>query len=1115
MAVFRDESGVRGRAVRGASVLGAAFAVAALGAFLVSIFPAPWSRTAHRPEPAPTGKLPPGHPLENKARERAYRKEEARLRNLLSRAQEAQRRRKPADAREPVLAGFAVNWDPQSLASLQAHADQLTHAMPEWIRLGPGGSFLVEEDARVTQASARLELTPTVSNYGDGGFDRRLVKPLLATAAARKDAASRLAHLCEERGFAGVNLDFEELDPQTWAQFADFVDATWAQLHPRGFLLSVDVPAEVKGVPVERLAAATDFLVVMAYDQHASSDNPGPIAAPAYVAESVAAYLRRAPAEKIVAALGAYGYDWPLDSDGDTARPAEELAFAQALALARENEVPIEWDEESKSSFFEYDDDARHEKHQVRFLDAPAMAAELEALAPLHLRGVAIWRLGAEDPKVFDLFAHEPLPRRFDEEQARKRLDGVIAAHDPDDVAQVGEGEVFSLKARPQSGQRAVVWDAQGHVARVDYQQYPSGWILERSGGHPGRKVLLTFDDGPDPKWTPRVLDLLRDRGAKAAFFVIGENAQAWPELVRREFGEGHAVGNHSFTHPDLSRVSPLRMEVELNVTERLLEWILGRQPRLFRPPYHSDEALDEALNAQVIARASGMGFLTLGQDIDPEDFASHDPQGIAQRALAHADRGSVILLHDGGGDRSATLAALPVILDGLAQKGIGLATPEEMTGLSRDQLMPAAPRAPAAALLTGADGVVFGLLGGLARVLGPLFAFAIALLGLRAVLLAILAPLQARKRRRAGQGQVPPGLAVSVVVPAYNEQDVIARTVQSLLEQEPPVLEVICVDDGSKDRTLQVLHETFDGNPRVRIFAKPNGGKASALNLGFGEAMGEVVVALDSDTIFTRATVARLTAPFADPRVGAVAGNAKVGNRVNRLTRWQALEYVTAQNLERRAWDLVGAVPVVPGAVGAWRRQAVLAEGGFHEDTLAEDTDLTLRLIANGFRVVYAEHALAYTEAPEKVASLLRQRFRWTYGVLQACWKHKSRLFHRGGGVLGWAILPTFAVYQFLVPFVAPVVDLLLLISLVRGQALATAGYYLLFFALDLLLSAVAVLLEGEDLALLKGLFVQRIAYRQLLWLALVKSLWNALAGFAVGWGKLQRTGTVQVGRR
>src|SRR5256885_7266293 len=238
-------------------------------------------------------------------------------------------------------------------------------------------------------------------------------------------------------------------------------------------------------------------------------------------------------------------------------------------------------------------------------------------------------------------------------------------------------------------------------------------------------------------------------RSVHAAFFLIGENAQARPDLVRREFAEGHLVGNHTFTHPDLSRVSPLRFEVELKVTEKLLEWITGRQPKLFRPPYHSDETLDEPANAQIIARASALGYLTLGQNIDPEDFAQTDPQQIASKVLLQAKNGSVILLHDGGGNRAATLAALPLILDGLARQGLRVVSPEEVTGLSREALLPPAPRAPISALVEGADMVVFGALSALARLLGPAFAFAIALLALRACLLAVLAPLQARRARR------------------------------------------------------------------------------------------------------------------------------------------------------------------------------------------------------------------------------------------------------------------------------------------------------------------------------------------------------------------------------
>src|SRR6266852_1702156 len=757
MSVFRDESGRRGAAVRLASVMAGVAALAAAGTFLVSVFPAPWTRRGEvLPEPAPrakAGALPPGHPLEGRAREAAYHREEGRLRSLLQQAQAAQSKRRAASSAAPVLAGCVVYGDPASLRSLQQHADQLTHVMPEWIRLQPGGDFAVEEDARVLQAAQRLEVVPTVSNYGPGGFSAQLAQAVLATDALRQDAARKLARICEERGYAGVNVDLEDLGAQGFQKLALFVEALWGEMHPRGFLVTVDVPADPKEVPVERLAASSDFLVLMAYDEHSADDNPGPIATPESVARSAGEYLRRAPAEKLVLAIGAYGYDWPLDADGDTARPAEELSYAQALVLARENEVPIEWDAQARGPFFEYDDDEAREKHAVRFLDAPAEAAQLEAVAALHLRGTALWRLGAEDPKLFELFTRPPAPRAFDPGGARQRLDGLIA-NDPDDVETEGSGELISLKAAPQPGRREVTWSAAGGVERAAYLQYPSGWILERKGGKPRGRVTLTFDDGPDPAWTPRILDVLAQRGVHAAFFVVGGNAQSHPELVRREFAEGHTVGNHTFTHPDLARVSPLRMEVELNVTEKLLEWITGRHPRLFRPPYHSDQSLDEAPNAQVIARASAMGYLTLGHDIDPEDFSLRDPQEIARRVLAKARDGSVILLHDGGGNRQATLDALPLILDGLSQQGIQVVGPEDAVGLPRDQLLPAAPRAAIPSLISGADTLVFGVLGGIARLLGPAFGFALALLGLRAVILAVCAPVQARPVRRDGVGR-------------------------------------------------------------------------------------------------------------------------------------------------------------------------------------------------------------------------------------------------------------------------------------------------------------------------------------------------------------------------
>ncbi len=1116
MTVFRDETGRRARAIKLATALGAVVAIASLAAFVVSMIPREHAIAAQEPAPAGRSSAPaPGTQTEQKAREALFKKESARLAGLLEQAKAAQKKRLTVSAPQPVLAGFVVNWDPSSLKSLQAHEEQLTHAMPEWIRAHADGTFSVNEDPRIRDAAVHLELVPTVSNADDSGFSRALALPLFSSDEARKASARKLAELCEEHGYAGINLDLEELEPQDQRDFSLFVDALWAELHPRGFLVTVDVPPDPKGMFAAHLAAASDFLVLMAYDEHASTDNPGPIATPRTVAASAAAWLALVPAEKLVVALGAYGYDWPLDADGDTAREGEELGYAQALALARENEVPIDWDATTKSSSFSYDDDETHEKHAVHFLDAPASLAQLQALEQFQLRGAAVWRLGAEDPKLFDLFSHAPAPRAFDPAHVSEHLDGVIA-NDPSDVQLAGEGELITIKGAPQPGRRTVTFAADGTLAKVEYNQYPSGWILERRGGHPAGKVALTFDDGPDDAWTPPILDILSARKLHAAFFLIGENAQAHPALVRREIADGHLIGNHTFMHPEMSLVSPLRFDLELNATERLLEWLSGVHPRLMRPPYYSDGSLDEPAQAEVIARAAAANYLVLGLDIDPEDFSQRDPQEIAKRVLAQAKDGSVILLHDGGGDRRATVAALPLILDGLAKQGIRVVDPSELTGMTRAELLPPAPHAATDQIVAAGDSIVFIVLSSIASLLGTAFAIAIGLLALRGVVLAIAAPLQAGRARRAPALREGPGpITVSVVVPGYNEEKVICRTVDSLLAQEPPVLEVVCVDDGSTDRTLAVLRERFEGNPRVRVLTKPNGGKASALNLGFREARGEIVVALDSDTLFAPDTCAHLAAPFANPVTGpgiaAVAGNAKVGNRVNRLTRWQALEYVTAQNLERRAWDLCGAVPVVPGAVGAWRRQAVLDAQGFHEDTLAEDTDLTLRLIAAGHRIVYADRALAYTEAPETARALLKQRYRWTYGVLQACWKYKHRLFRPSGGVLGWLILPTFAIYQFLVPLIAPVVDLLLVVSLVRGRQSEVVAYYLLFFALDLLLSTAAVLLEGEDLRLLIGLFIQRIVYRQLLWVALAKSIWSALSGFTVGWGKLARTGSVE----
>jgi len=372
---------------------------------------------------------------------------------------------------------------------------------------------------------------------------------------------------------------------------------------------------------------------------------------------------------------------------------------------------------------------------------------------------------------------------------------------------------------------------------------------------------------------------------------------------------------------------------------------------------------------------------------------------------------------------------------------------------------------------------------------------------------------------------------SVSAVVPAYNEETVVVRTVESLLAQGYAGLEVIVVDDGSSDRTAQVTAAAFRGNPAVNLVVKPNGGKASALNEGVARARGEIVVAVDADTLLAPGAIAALVAPLADARVGAVAGNAKVGNRVNLLTRWQAVEYVTSQNLDRRAFALLNCITVVPGAVGAWRRELVLAAGGFSEQTMAEDQDLTLALLRDGWRIAYADQAIAYTEAPDTLRGLSRQRFRWSFGTLQCAWKHRGALFRRGpsGSALGFVALPNVWVFQLVFPFLAPIADLLFAWSLVtvylnrvqHGAEYAMQSlqqvvvYYLAFLAVDWLAAIVALLLEpGEERGLAWLVLLQRFVYRQILYGAVVKAVLAAAQGRARGWGKLVRKGTVELPR-
>jgi cellulose synthase/poly-beta-1,6-N-acetylglucosamine synthase-like glycosyltransferase/peptidoglycan/xylan/chitin deacetylase (PgdA/CDA1 family) len=645
-----------------------------------------------------------------------------------------------------------------------------------------------------------------------------------------------------------------------------------------------------------------------------------------------------------------------------------------------------------------------------------------------------------------------------------------------------------------------------------------------RTGAHP-REVALTFDDGPDETWTPRILDELERLHAPATFFVIGEDALVHPELLRRIAADGDEIGNHSYTHPNMAELPPLGARLEINATQRLIEAYTGRSTRLFRAPYFGDAeptTADELLPALI---AQQHGYTIVGLHVDAEDWQRPGVPAIVANVMRSVTRATplrsenVILLHDGGGNRAQTVAALPRIVHDLRAAGFTIVPLSKLIGVSDEELM---PRVSGRDLLSvRVDVSIFLLVAAIDYAIRFLFFVAIALGIARAVILTALAVANRHK----APPEDPATPSVTVIVPAYNEERVIVASVARVLASDYPRFEVIVADDGSKDRTSELVSRHFGKDPRVILLTMPNGGKASAINRALAHATGEVIIALDADTQFLPDAIAKLVRWFADPKLGAVAGNARVGNRINIVTKWQAIEYVTAQNVERRALDRLGAITVVPGAIGAWRRAALDEVGGYPEDTLAEDQDLTIAIQRRGWRVTYDIHAIALTEAPETFRALARQRFRWSFGTLQCLWKHRAAL--RSGRPVGLARIgmPQAWLFQILFSALSPLIDLALILSFIetilrvqqhgwaqtQSDVLRMLTYWLVFVLVDVIAGWIAYRMDPARRRFpALRLVAQRFIYRQLMYGIVIRAISAALRGRLVGWGKLERSGSV-----
>jgi peptidoglycan-N-acetylglucosamine deacetylase len=764
----------------------------------------------------------------------------------------------------------------------------------------------------------------------------------------------------------------------------------------------------------------------------------------------------------------------------------------------------------------------------VWLLDGVTAYNQIRAALGVQPAGIAVWQLGMDDPGVWASAGRHRLP----DERARAALAVPRAGYDA--FARV-DGAVIS-SAPGTLGSRTLVHNPRLGLITGELMQTPpvQAKIAIWNSQDP-KFVALTFDDGPDKRFTPEILDILAEKDVKATFYLIGRSMAAHPEIVRRIYAEGHDIGNHSYSHADMIPMSRQRVALELNGVQRLLESQLNINTILFRAPFAAPRYGEYAQSPQLTEIVSDLGYVIGGLNVDPKDFlltrtADQIRRSVVDQVMS-GGQSNTVLLHDSGANRRPTVEALGPLIDDLKGQGYRFVTTHELIGRSREEVMPirihTSVWAQSTAEIRRGYVVVLNRLNSAM----PTIAFWATVLGIGRVLLIMLAALVQRRREMARMGLHWSPSSVAILVPGFNEEKVICKTVRSLLDSTiSGQIEIIVIDDGSSDRTSEIVQDTFADDPRIKVFKKANGGKAAALNFGLARTDAEIIVAIDADTMLEPDAIELLVRHFNEARLGAVAGNAVVGNQINMMTRLQALEYVTSQNLDRRAFELFNAIPVVPGAIGAWRRLALLEVGGYTHDTLAEDADVTIALERHGWKVIYEPRARALTEAPETLNAFLKQRFRWMFGTLQVAFKN---LRSPRGMPLGVALItiPNVCVFQFVFTLLAPIMDFLLLASLgtyLYGLAETggvhhlhslglLASYWLLFQFIDGLVAIVAVRLDGDNAnwALVPWVLVQRFTYRQLLYWTAVRTLLAAIKGQFVGWGKLLRTGAVALPKR
>jgi cellulose synthase/poly-beta-1,6-N-acetylglucosamine synthase-like glycosyltransferase/peptidoglycan/xylan/chitin deacetylase (PgdA/CDA1 family)/spore germination protein YaaH len=1096
-SVFADPKGIRRRALQVLAVGGGLSLIFAIGFFISGLLIGPqlqlpsMVRDFHaRFKALPPAKIPLRDAKDNWKRIPAPSK---------SLAGTTSKQKK-----EGIVLGYVSPWDPASLLSLERHADQLTHVAADWFSL-TGVEGALKEDpsdkARLLCLRKGLGFLPILRNLDGDAWQPEAVEEMAHEPEAERGAFLEKLISRLPPGSAGLLLELSQLDPTYKDEYSRLIKDLGDHLHAAGKELWFAVPtgADFDAFDLNSITDSADRVVATLYDENSERDDPGPLASSDWFQGWLKTMMVYGEPSQWVIGLGAYANDWRKDN-----KTVEQVGFTDAMARASFARIDPQRgvDFEDGSPDFNYlSGPDQSEEHELWFLDAVTFFNQRRLIAPFHPGGIGLYRLGQEDPAVWDVLRmnpEKPLDPQAITMLSHLTLDELIASS--------GTGDFISVGEDSHAGDRHIEVHPDGEVVE-QYTKLPMPESISRQGDPGPHKVALTFDDGPDPKWTPKILEILKEKKAPAAFFVLGTQAQHYPDLLGRIVSEGHEVGNHTYSHQNLTETGDEQIALELNATTRLIEAVTGHSTAFFRPPYNSDGTPTQPGEMRALRVARDLGYLTVTQSIDPDDWEKPGSQAILDRVKNQRAKGSVILMHDGGGDRHQTVEALPKIIDWLRSRGDVIVPLGDIINLPRNTVMPPLREENqplSARYVYGAFSVM--------RFFENAAWTLLMIVTLLALLRVFFYCLCARRQRRdvflhppASSAAYPPA---SVLLAAYNEERVIASTIRHLLESNyPAALEIVVIDDGSKDRTTDVVEAIAVYEPIVRLIRQPNGGKAAALDHALRLASHDTIVMIDADTMVAPDGIQKLVDHLADPKVGAVSGYIRVGNTKHWLGKFQDLEYTAAFEIDRRAQDFLGCITVAPGALSAFRRKALAEAGPITNDTLAEDTDLTLQLHRLGWKVVFAPDAFADTEAPESIKALVSQRFRWAFGTLQCLWKHGDMTFNPGSGWLGWFALPSVWVFQMAVVAVTPVLDLIVLWSIWLGRGVAIWPYFVASLLLDVILAVIALSMAGRPRRAAWLSAPMRLLYRPLLGYVVWKCILKALAGSLVRWSKLDRT--------